>query len=124
MYMSCASTLSQSLDFVGHIIYMYMYSACACHIGLYPTAPPSPREPAPVPGMGGRRDPNGSKAPRPSPVVAQKPRRDSFKRENSTGVPATPPANTGEPTSSFSLSLLSMHVHVCRHVLCLGFSPA
>ncbi|CAI8006873.1 Abl interactor 1 [Geodia barretti] len=45
--------------------------------------------PAPAPAIGG---PNCSKA-RPSPIVAQKPRRDSFKRDSSTsgGVPATPP---------------------------------
>lgn len=94
---------------------------------LYPTAPPSPREPASVPGMGGRRETNGSKAPRPSPVVAQKPRRDSFKRENSAGVPATPPANTGELTSSSRLSLLTIHVYMlsCTMYMCiLGVNPA
>ena len=98
-----------------------------------PSAPPSPRD-APTPSastLGGRRDTNGAKVPRPSPMVAQKPHRDSFKRENSmsggTPAPPPPPPSSEPPTNqgyftfpSACIYTVHIHVYACTvHVICV-----
>ena len=110
-------------------VHVYILSMHFCYISysisyvMY-VVPPSPHDPAPPPGpppgMGGRRDTNGAKPPRPSPLVAQKPRRDSFKRDSTGSVPATPPppppAHAGLFTS-LSSSLFSLSLSLSLSIL-------